>query len=292
MPSPGINVMRWLIYLSGPLVLLGSGWVLQGSFYKVRSTIFVASREATASSSDLSGAPKAAARSLSMSISPSTRAPLMIGTTISDRVSRLHARYRGSALHIVHDDRLLLGRGGAADATRRAVSACAATAFRGMARARARCLRGDRSQPTYTPASRASGRRPPVPSPAWDRVPNSTPRRFSRGPPGAFPSVIFSPSTHGTAGAVRRGLGPTAVRLTSRAGGRTRRGADRLREGSTVTRRSVPARCAICEDTTSPEYAVAATMRHAVPTLAANQIGRGPRTPRASSVVRSTTPQA
>ena len=32
-----------------------------------------------------------------MSISPSTSPPFMIGTTISDRVSMLHARYRGSA---------------------------------------------------------------------------------------------------------------------------------------------------------------------------------------------------
>ena len=32
-----------------------------------------------------------------MSISPRTSAPFMIGTTISDFVSMLHARYRGSA---------------------------------------------------------------------------------------------------------------------------------------------------------------------------------------------------
>ena len=52
---------------------------------------------ATGSSSARSAAPNAAGRSLSMSISPSTSSPCMIGTTISDCVSMLHARYRGSA---------------------------------------------------------------------------------------------------------------------------------------------------------------------------------------------------
>ena len=39
-----------------------------------------------------------------------------MGTTISDRVSRLHARYRGSAIDVVDDDRRFFGGGGAADA--------------------------------------------------------------------------------------------------------------------------------------------------------------------------------
>src|SRR6185436_12450050 len=62
------------------------------------SAIRSASSAATDSSSAWSSGPNAARRSLSMSISPSTSVPCMIGTTISERVSRLHARYRGSEL--------------------------------------------------------------------------------------------------------------------------------------------------------------------------------------------------
>ena len=61
-------------------------------FLQVHDVSRRARRAATASSSCRSASPNAAGRSLSMSISPSTRSPSMIGTTISDFVSTLHAR--------------------------------------------------------------------------------------------------------------------------------------------------------------------------------------------------------
>jgi len=49
---------------------------------------------------------------------------------------------------------------------------------------------------------------------------------------------------------------------------------------------------AICGAMISPEYAVAASIRNATPTRAANMIGRGPITPRTTSVPNSMTAHA
>ena len=74
----------------------GSGLGVRGSGFGTRlqagGVSDLARSAATASSSSRSSAVNAASLSLSMSISPRTSAPFMIGTTISDLVSTLQAR--------------------------------------------------------------------------------------------------------------------------------------------------------------------------------------------------------
>ena len=121
--------------------------------------------------------PKAACLSLSMSISPRTRASRMIGTTISDRVSRLHARYRGSAFTSSTMIVCLLGGGRAADA----VAERDARVRRRLAEKRpehaARRRRAGRCRPRCSRASRPSGSRRP---PASPRVVRSRRLRIGR----------------------------------------------------------------------------------------------------------------
>ena len=102
MPSPGMSVMMWDMSLrTCPIDRASSRGAMSA---------------ATPSSSSRSAAPNAARRSLSMSISPSTRSPCMIGTTISDWVSMLQARYRGSAFTSSTMSVAFRCRGSAADA--------------------------------------------------------------------------------------------------------------------------------------------------------------------------------